>query len=154
MSMSLEELYTSTYNQMVKNATRKLGSFWAEDAVQDTFEKLIPIYDPERATEPKAFAFLVLKQQVNKYRKIMSGTFVEVEEDSKVLQCESPFDEEIVIQHFNHIIKDYPLLHRQVLYSRCILGLPHEQITKIIDVSLANVNQIITRFRYSIRSMQ
>lgn len=37
----IEENYSKEYNNLVKQAMRKLGPFWAEDCVQDCYERVV-----------------------------------------------------------------------------------------------------------------
>lgn len=147
----IEQLYREEYKTFRKMAVRKVGDFWADDAVQETFERALqysPTYNPQ-LSELRTWVSRIFDSVVKKYRHTI--VLEELTEESWVTE-EGPhntFDNMLI--DFMKDIKERKENQQQVLYCYFILGMRPREVVKVVPESLHNVNWIVQDFRREMR---
>lgn len=143
----LTEHYQRNFDMLVKRAANRVGSFWAEDVVQSSFERALKYLDSFNPDiKPfEAWFTTIFNNTCKDYRKINAGHFVEVEEEHWI--DEDPIKIDDLLKEFNRATKSVNPNHRQVLYCSLILGYKDKQTAAITGESIFNVRQIRARFK-------
>lgn len=147
----IEKLYREDYKTFHKMAVRKLGDFWAEDVVQETFERALrysPTYNPQ-LSELRTWVSRIFDSVVKKYRSPLM--LEELTEESWITNEGPDNTLSAVIEDFMKDIKGRKENHQQVLYCYFILGMKPKEVTQVVSESIHNVNWIVQEFRRDMR---
>lgn len=148
-SQLLEAHFKEHKDSLVKRAKYKLGEYWAEDAVQDTYERCLRYLDnlPEDAGLIAAYVNTALRSAIKEYRRDNVG-YVEVEED--MLESGELVDgwgAKGVLRLVKRDISKLPSPNKEVVYCALIHGESYDIISKTTGVTVPNVKTIVRRFR-------
>lgn len=147
----IAEVYKRDYKTFHKMAIRKVGDFWAEDLVQETFERALkysPTYNPQLSMLD-TWINRIFDSVVKKYRH--ANNLEELTEESWVTE-EGPHNNfENVLEDFIKDLIGYKENQKQVLYCYFILGMRPREVLQVVPESLHNINWIVADFRRDMR---
>ena len=147
----IEALYRREYKTYLKLAERKVGSFWAEDLVQETFltaMKYFPTYNP-KLSELNTWVSRIFDSCVKKFRD--GAPTEEVTDDSWVTHENPENCLAFTVEDFLKDIEGRKENHKQVLYCYFVHEMKPKEIMQIIPESLHNINYIVKEFRREMR---
>lgn len=151
----LKQHYEANYGQLVKRAKRYLGEFWAEDCVQDAYDRLFTYVDniPFEYVELNPYVNTVVGNVIKRYQADKIGYF-EIEENMLVSSelAKSEEDKDRVKQILDSL-SGYSPSDRSILYSYLIQGAKREQVAKTHEVPFFYVKNLIQKFRKEIKDV-
>jgi len=142
--MDLAEDYKANYKKWVKLANWRVDSFWAEDVVQETYERALRWYKPETVLSFDAWMMSTFKSVCAKYLAISMGRYTDIDEE-EIEDAANTASAEIA-EEFIHRTKGMREDHQHILYCSLILGMRDLEIIKATGVSGANIRKIRSRF--------
>ena len=124
----------------------------AEDAVQETYLKLLKVKDPQSIDRPKAFIFRVAHNLViqNFRKKQVAATDTVADMDDLSVIDETPLVEEQLIarqrlEALNAAIEALPPVCQRVFIMRKVHKLTHQEIAGTLKISRSSVEKHIAK---------
>ncbi|AJT60749.1 putative sigma factor [Citrobacter phage CVT22] len=145
----LEEHFKENRDTMVKQANRKIGEFFGEDVVQETYARCLKYVDtlPEDAKVLNSYTYKVMRNVIKDYLSD-SISSVEVEED--MLESGEMVDEWEAKGILKEIKKDILGLKspsKEVVYCALFHGDSYEVISAINKVSIPTIWKTVSLYR-------
>lgn len=124
----------------------------AEDAVQETYLKLLTVNNPEAIDKPKAFVFRVahnlVVSKLRKKRTAATDSVADLERLGVLDETALP-DEQLIarqrLRALNTAIDQLPPTCRRVFIMRKVHGLTHQEIAKNLGISRSSVEKHIAK---------
>lgn len=145
----LEEHFLHNKDTMTKVAKRKLGEFWCEDAVMETYTRCIQYLNriPDDTNMVNAYLYTTMRNVIRDYMSNRVGT-VDVEED--MLESGELVDEWSASGVLESIKADMLKLDspkKEIVYCALLHGEKYEALSSIYNVSIPAVKMMVYYFR-------
>lgn len=145
----LEQHYNANYTLLVGRANRQVGTFWAEDVVQDAYAQCLTYINaiPLELVEVNYYLHTVLRHVMTRYRSNNVNP-LEVTED--MLETGELADAARACGILDEIKFDLSTLDvkdRGIIYARLFQGERSELVSRIFSVSVPYIDSLVFKFR-------
>lgn len=145
----LENHYVDNYKVMVKQAERKVGSFFSEDCVQEAYTRCMRYVD-NLPDDKKVLSSYVYKVMRNVIKDYLSDSISSVGVEEDMLESGELNDEWEAKGVLGEIKKDILSLNsprKEIIYCALIQGDKYELISQINKVNVQTVKDTVKYYR-------
>ncbi|QQK08959.1 RNA polymerase sigma factor [Miniphocaeibacter halophilus] len=131
----------------------------AEDAVQQAFIKIIEIFNKiefENCNKTRNLFVLICKNiSINMYNSRKNKAAINLEESifNNLKDPKSQLDYDNIENEVEGAIKSLPSIYSDVIYCKYVLGYSNSEISKLLNISVGNVRQRISRGKEKLRKI-
>lgn len=148
----IEEHFKEHRKALLKSAKRRVGEYWAEDAVMDAYEGAIR-YAGNKAPVASLGAYInyILSVAVRKYE---NDTLSDTELEEWMWESGELADEMRAKGVLQNVLEDLCLIEdpaRTCVYLHIVQGEKSYKVSEITGVSEASVRKMCERFRHQMR---
>lgn len=137
---------------LVRLSQRKLGELFAEDAVQDTYERCLKYYD--RIPLAVNLDKFVMTMLINRIKDYQRGNIPHEEVEESMWETGDLASQMRARGVLGEVMKElstYDEGARTVLYLYLIQGEPAYDVSRVTGVSVSNIRKLSERFRTTIK---
>lgn len=148
----LEEHFAEHKDTMVKIAKRRLGEFWCEDAVQETYARCIQYSHsiPEDSKLVNAYLYTTMRNVIRDY---MSDRISNVDVEEDMLESGELVDEweaKGVLAQIKEAMLSLGSPEKEIVYCALVHGGKYETLSSIYNVSIPAIKMMVYRYRKSL----
>lgn len=149
-------LYADYKDELLRFALRKLGGEDdAEDIVQDTFQNIMGIENPETIENPRAYLYRTA-QNIAFNRQRQSGRHRDYLASCDDDEVSIPLERKVIAQksldHVERALKALPELARHVFFMSRIEGKTYHDIANELEISVSSVEKHIMKVLKKLRN--
>lgn len=153
--LDIKNHYLKNRDKLVKRARFRLGNddFWAEDVVQETYERAIRYKASCDANNFDQWLNTILNNCIKDYRNIENGYMPEYEGDEETDSFSCPHYTDQVMKEIKELIDTKAQVQQEILNLYFKYEYSPADIARLTDHSYANCHKIVYRFRQELREL-
>lgn len=156
MVQQIEDHFRKNQGALVKRVKYRVGTQWdAEDVVQEAYYRALKYrFSFIEGTNMDFWFNRILKNAITDYMKAeREYAGMEDVDDDEGEPVENENIPDSIKREIRHAISQLPDNQREVVELHLVYGYELKQILQIVDMKYQNINQILKRFKRSIKDL-